>query len=41
MPIRKPVFNPPFNVVRASHVELGVRDLGGSRAFSWTAWAIS
>ena len=27
MPIRKPVFNPPFNVVRASHVELAVRDL--------------
>jgi catechol 2,3-dioxygenase len=33
MPIRKPVLDPPFNVVRASHVELGVRDLGGSRAF--------
>ena len=27
MPIRKPVLDPPFNVVRASHVELGVRDL--------------
>ena len=27
MPIRKPVFDPPFNVVRASHVELAVRDL--------------
>ena len=26
MPIREPVFDPPFNVVRASHVELGVRD---------------
>jgi catechol 2,3-dioxygenase len=33
MPVRKPVFNPPFNVVRASHVELGVRDLARSRAF--------
>src|SRR5512134_1538101 len=33
MPIRKPVLNPPFHVVRASHVELGVRDLGVSRAF--------
>jgi len=33
MPIRPPVFDPPFNVVRASHVEFGVRDLGRSRAF--------
>src|SRR4029078_5793085 len=33
MPIRKPVFSPPFNVVRASHVELTVRDLARSRAF--------
>jgi catechol 2,3-dioxygenase len=33
MPVREPVFDPPFNVVRASHVELGVRDLGRSRAF--------
>ena len=33
MPIHDPVFDPPFNVVRASHVELGVRDLGRSRAF--------
>ena len=33
MPIREPVFDPPFNVVRASHVELGVRDLARSRAF--------
>jgi len=33
MPIRKPIFDPPFNVVRASHVELGVRDLGRARAF--------
>ena len=33
MPIRPPVFAPPFNVVRASHVELTVRDLARSRAF--------
>ena len=26
LPIRKPVCIPPFNVVRASHVELAVRD---------------
>jgi catechol 2,3-dioxygenase len=33
MPVRPPVFSPPFNVVRASHVELAVRDLACSRAF--------
>jgi len=33
MPIRKPNFSPPFNIVRASHVEFGVRDLNASRAF--------
>jgi catechol 2,3-dioxygenase len=33
MPIRKPVNNPPFNVVRVSHVQYGVRDLGAARAF--------
>ena len=33
MPIRKPAFDPPFNVVRASHVEFGVRDLAATRAF--------
>src|ERR1700683_5115905 len=33
MPIREPVLDPPFNIVRASHVELGVRDLARSRAF--------
>ncbi len=33
MPIRKPNLDPPFNVVRASHVEIGVRDLARSRAF--------
>jgi catechol 2,3-dioxygenase len=33
MPIREPNLNPPFNIVRASHVEFGVRDVGRSRAF--------
>jgi catechol 2,3-dioxygenase len=33
MPVRKPNFDPPFNIVRASHVEFGVRDLVRSRAF--------
>jgi catechol 2,3-dioxygenase len=33
MPVRSPVFNPPFNIVRASHVELGVRDLSRARDF--------
>ncbi len=33
MPIRPPILVPPFNVVRASHVEFGVRDLAKSRAF--------
>jgi catechol 2,3-dioxygenase len=33
MPIRTPVLAPPFNVVRASHVVLGVRDLPRARAF--------
>src|SRR3954471_22375610 len=33
MPLREPVFNPPFNIVRASHVELGVADVARSRAF--------
>ena len=33
MPIRPPVFDPPFNVVRASHVELAVRDLPRARGF--------
>ncbi len=33
MPIRPPVFDPPFAIVRASHVEFGVRDLSRSRAF--------
>ena len=33
MPIPKPVFDPPFNVVRASHAVLRVRDLELSRRF--------
>jgi catechol 2,3-dioxygenase len=33
MPVRKPIFDPPFNIVRASHVELGVSDIARSRAF--------
>jgi catechol 2,3-dioxygenase len=33
MPVRKPVLSPPFSIVRASHVELSVRDLGAARAF--------
>jgi catechol 2,3-dioxygenase len=33
MPIPAPNLDPPFNIVRLSHVELGVTDLGWSRAF--------
>ena len=33
MPVRKPNLNPPFNIVRASHVEFGVRDIARTRAF--------
>ena len=33
MPLPKHVFNPPFNIVRASHAVLGVTDLERSRAF--------
>jgi catechol 2,3-dioxygenase len=33
MPLPKHVFDPPFNVIRASHVVLGVTDLARSRAF--------
>jgi catechol 2,3-dioxygenase len=33
MTVRKPVLDPPFNIVRASHVEFGVRDLARARAF--------
>jgi catechol 2,3-dioxygenase len=33
MPVHRPNLDPPFNVVRASHVEFGVTDLGRARAF--------
>jgi len=33
MPIPKHVFDPPFNIVRSSHIALGVADLGRARAF--------
>jgi catechol 2,3-dioxygenase len=33
MPIRHPAGNPPFNVIRMSHIELGVTDLEASRRF--------
>jgi catechol 2,3-dioxygenase len=33
MPIPKHASDPPFNIVRCSHVTLGVRDLGRSKAF--------
>src|SRR5712675_535911 len=33
MPVREPNLAPPFNVVRASHVAFGVRDLNRARAF--------
>lgn len=33
MPVRKPILSPPFNIVRASHAVLDVRDLARSRAF--------
>jgi catechol 2,3-dioxygenase len=33
VPVPKSVFDPPFNIVRASHAVLGVTDLGRSRAF--------
>ena len=37
MPVPKPVFDPPFNIVRCSHVILDVTDLDVSRAFYETA----
>jgi hypothetical protein len=40
MPIRDPVFDPPFNIVRASHVELGVRDLKLARILCRLPWAL-
>ena len=33
MTLPRPNFNPPFNVTRASHAVLNVKDLGKSRAF--------
>ena len=33
MPVPKHIFAPPFNIVRSSHITLGVTDLGRSRAF--------
>ena len=33
MQLRHPAGNPPFNIVRMSHIELGVRDLNASRQF--------
>ena len=33
MPIPDPTLYPPFNIVRLSHVELGVTDLAASRDF--------
>ena len=33
MPAPKHIFDPPFNIVRSSHVTLGVADLARSRAF--------
>ena len=33
MPVRHPAGTPPFNIIRMSHVELGVTDLAASRTF--------
>jgi catechol 2,3-dioxygenase len=33
MPINHPAGNPPFNIVRMSHIELGVTDLAAARHF--------
>ncbi|WP_011581831.1 MULTISPECIES: 3,4-dihydroxyphenylacetate 2,3-dioxygenase [Chelativorans] len=33
MPISAPTLYPPFNIIRLSHVEFGVKDLTASRAF--------
>ena len=33
MPVPKHIFDPPFNIVRCSHVVLGVTDLARARAF--------
>ncbi len=37
MPVPKHVFDPPFNIIRSSHVVLDVNDLKASRAFYETA----
>ncbi len=33
MPVPQHIFNPPFNIVRCSHITLGVSDLARARAF--------
>lgn len=33
MPVHHPAGNPPFNIIRMSHIELGVTDLAASRKF--------
>jgi catechol 2,3-dioxygenase len=33
MPVHHPAGNPPFNIIRMSHIELGVSDLATSRKF--------
>ncbi len=33
MPVRHPAGNPPSNIIRMSHIELGVTDLDVSRTF--------
>jgi catechol 2,3-dioxygenase-like lactoylglutathione lyase family enzyme len=33
MPVKPPVYDPPFNILRCSHVIYGVTDLAASRAF--------
>lgn len=33
MPVPRHIANPPFNIVRSSHIALGVTDIGRSRAF--------
>ena len=40
MPVRKPVFTPPFNIVRASHVELACATSPAPAPFMSIAWAI-
>src|SRR3954449_10554894 len=37
MPVPKHIFDPPFNIIRASHVVLEVTDLDASRKFYETA----